>query len=162
MASKGFGRALWLISLALLAIVAGVAIYTARPLLNPEPVLSAPLDPACDLRLGPCAASFPDGGLSLEILPRSIPAMAPLTLRVQLMDLEPSSVEVDFAGVDMNMGFNRVHLEAAGEGGFVGQGMLPTCVRERMAWEAKVLVQTPAGLLAAPFRFETVRGPPPN
>ena len=162
MASKGFGRALWLISLALLAILAGVAIYTARPLLSPEPALSAPLDPACDLRLGPCMASFPKGGLSLEILPRSIPVMAPLNLRVQLRDLEPSSVEVDFAGVDMNMGFNRVHLEAAGEGGFEGQGMLPTCVRERMAWEAKVLVQTPAGLLAAPFRFETVRRTPSN
>jgi hypothetical protein len=158
MASKGFGRALWLIGLVLLAIVAGVAIYTAKPLLSPEPVLSAPLDPACDLRLGPCAASFPEGGLSLEILPRSLPVMAPLTLRVQVRDLEPGSVEVDFAGVDMNMGFNRVHLEPAGEGVFEGQGMLPTCVRERMAWEAKVLVQTPAGLLAAPFRFETVRG----
>lgn len=159
MTSKAFGWALRLLILALLAVIAGVAIHKARPLLNPEPVLSAPLDPSCDLRLGPCTAIFPGGQLSFEIQPRSIPVLAPLTLRVEVRGLEPSGVEVDFSGVDMNMGFNRVGLQSAGVGGFEGQGMLPTCVRDRMAWEAKVLVQTPAGLLAAPFRFETIRRP---
>jgi hypothetical protein len=35
--------------------------------------------------------------------------------------------------------------------------MLPVCVRERMTWEARVLLHLPDGTLAAPFRFETTR-----
>jgi hypothetical protein len=35
--------------------------------------------------------------------------------------------------------------------------MLPVCVRDRMTWEARVLLQFPQRLLAAPFRFETLR-----
>lgn len=160
MASKGVRMALWLVILGLLASVAGVAIIKVRPLLNPEPLFSAPVDPACDLRQGPCRASFPGGGaLSFEILPRAIPLLAPLALNVEVEGVEPGAVQVDFSGVDMNMGLNRVDLKAAGAGRFEGEGMLPTCVRNRMAWEAKVFVETPAGLLAAPFRFETVRRP---
>ena len=158
MTVKGSDRSLWLSALALLAAILGVAVYKALPLLRPEPVLSAPLDPTCDLRSGPCEARFPGGGvLTFEILPRPIPVLAPLSVRVEARGLEPLGAEVDFAGVDMNMGFNRVPLTAAGAGRFEGQGMLPTCVRHRMVWDAKVLLETPAGLLAAPFRFETTR-----
>jgi hypothetical protein len=158
MASAGLNRALWLLILALFGAIAGVAVYKAQPLLNPKPVLAAPLDPDCDLRSGPCRARFPGGGaLIFEILPRAIPVLAPLRLRVEAEGLEARAVEVDFAGVDMNMGFNRVHLAPLGDGRYEGEGMLPTCVRDRMDWEAKVLLQTPAGLLAAPFRFATTR-----
>jgi hypothetical protein len=160
MASKGVRLALWLVGLGLLAVAAGVAILEVRPFLTPEPIFSAPLDPACDLRLGPCSASFPGGGeLSFEIRPRAIPVLAPLALNVEVRGLESGVVQVDFSGVDMNMGLNRVNLEQAGVGRFEGEGMLPTCVRNRMAWEAKVFVETPAGLLAAPFRFQTIRRP---
>ncbi len=160
MAMRGFDRALWLVILGLLAAIAGVAVYKAQPLLNPRPVLSAPLDPACDLRLGPCAAHFPGGGeLTFEILPNTLPVLAPLTLRVGVKGLETHTAEVDFAGVDMNMGFNRVSLTAVGGSRFEGEGMLPTCVRDRMDWEARVLLQGPAGLRAAPFRFQTTRQP---
>lgn len=153
-------RALWLVLLGLLAAIAGVAIYKLQPLLSPKPVLSAPLDPACDLRRGPCTARFPGGGeLTFEVVPNAIPILVPLTLRVAIQGLQASGVEVDFAGVDMNMGFNRVSLVAVGGGRFEGEGMLPTCVRDRMTWEAKVLLQSPAGLLAAPFRFDTTRRP---
>lgn len=160
MAMGGLDRVLWLALAGLLAAIAGVAVYKVQPLLNPQPVLSAPLDPACDLRRGPCIAHFPGGGeLTFEILPGAIPVLAPLELRVEVQGLEARGVEVDFAGVDMNMGFNRVSLTAVGDGRYAGGGMLPTCVRDRMAWEAKVLVEGPKGLVAAPFRFETSRRP---
>ncbi|MGE5152592.1 MAG: hypothetical protein ACM3ST_01130 [Bdellovibrio bacteriovorus] len=160
MALGGFDRALWLVILGLLAAIAGVAVYKVQPLLNPKPVLSAPLDPGCDLRLGPCRARFPGGGeLTFEIRPSTLPVLVPLTLKVAVDGLEASAAEVDFAGVDMNMGFNRVALRPVGGGRFEGEGMLPTCVRDRMSWEAKVLVQSRAGLAAAPFRFETRRNP---
>jgi hypothetical protein len=160
MAMRSLNRVLWLVLGGLLAVIAGVAIHKVQPLLNPQPVLSAPLDPACDLRRGPCAALFPGGGeLTFEILPSTIPVLTSLALRVAVQGLEARGVEVDFAGVDMNMGFNRVRLAEVGVGRYSGEGMLPTCVRDRMAWEAKVLVEGPRGLVAAPFRFETSRRP---
>jgi hypothetical protein len=62
---------------------------------------------------------------------------------------------VDISGVDMNMGFNRATLTRTGPGEFSGPAMLPVCVRARMTWEAKVLLHTDAGLMAAPYRFDT-------
>jgi hypothetical protein len=93
----------------------------------------------------------------------------PLRIDVRLMDLPtPDRVELDLAGYDMDMGYNRVLLEpvvdadadADTPGGtrFTGSGMLPVCVRDRMTWEARVLLYDGGTIRAAPFRFETVRG----
>lgn len=156
MPAQALDRALWLLAAVLVAAIIGVVVYRVQPLLKPEPLFTAPLDPGCDLRSGPCIARFPEGGeLRFEILPGQIPVLAPLTLRVETRGLAVQGVEVDFAGVDMNMGFNRVALVALGGGRFTGDGMLPACVRDHMVWEAQVLLQTPAGLVAAPFRFAT-------
>jgi hypothetical protein len=35
--------------------------------------------------------------------------------------------------------------------------MLPVCVRDRMTWEARVLLHYADGLRAAPFRFDSLR-----
>jgi hypothetical protein len=95
--------------------------------------------------------------VSFAIEPHEIPLVKPLRLRVEIQDLEAQQVEVDFSGVDMNMGFNRFKLSRTGEGEFTGEGILPICVRDAMEWEAKVLVTTPRGLTAAAYRFITVR-----
>ncbi len=133
-------------------------------MLFPEIAESAPLDADCDLRASPCVAEFPGGGsIRFSIEPRSIPLVETLQLAVEAQGLEMQAVEVDFSGVDMNMGFNRVLLSPGqGETAAIaaGQGILPVCVRNRMAWEAKVMVQTGRGLLMAPFRFETYRSLP--
>jgi hypothetical protein len=78
-----------------------------------------------------------------------------LKLSVHTQGIDAHRVEVDFSGVDMNMGFNRVTLEPIGPGDLSGAGMLPACVRARMTWQAKILLYTDAGLMAAPFRFDT-------
>ena len=136
-----------------------VAVYKAWPILFPRAFEIAPLDPNCDLRKGPCVSKLAGGGeISLSIEPRSLPVVQPLELRVEARGLQTTGVEVDFSGVGMNMGFNRPRLEPAGPPGrFAGAAMLPVCVRARMTWEAKVLVETPGGLVAAPFRFDTVK-----
>ena len=148
---------LWALIGVLALAVCGVAAYKIWPLLNPEVSARAPLTPDCDLRAGPCTVAFPDGAkVSFGIEPREIPLVKPLGFEVRLEGLEAHSVEVDFQGVDMNMGYNRARLESAGDNRFSGDGMLPVCVREVMEWEAKVLLQTERGLMAAPFRFITV------
>ncbi len=91
--------------------------------------------------------------------------LRPLRIKVGLDALPmPQRVELDFAGFDMDMGYNRVVLHAGSDPGgdtvsYSGSGMLPICVRDRMTWEARVLIYLPDGILAAPFRFETHRSP---
>jgi len=154
-------RLLWALGVLLFLAMALVAWIKVRPLLYPEVAVEAPLNSDCDLRVGPCEAVFPDGArVAFELSPRGIPLVEELRISVRSEGIDAGDVEVDFAGVDMNMGFNRVHLELVGPGEFAGSGVLPVCVRRRMSWEAKVLLHTDDGLLAAPFRFETYRSGP--
>lgn len=154
-----------LLKLLILALILGVLVvagWKLSPLLLPQAEMQAPLNPACDVHNGPCEARFPDGtSLKFSVEPRTIPLLEPLALRVETQGLEPTQVEVDINGVEMKMGFNRPKLESQGNGVFQGSGTLPVCVRSRMLWEVVVLVQTPRGSYAAPFRFWTVHGAPP-
>jgi len=163
---------LWLAATLLAISAIGVAVYKAWPLLYPQTAERAPLNPRCDLRRAACNVVFESGGsVQLDIQPRGIPVLRPLEVRVQLEALpNPRRVEVDFAGDDMDMGYNRVPLypsepstdkvtAPSGQqpGGYSGSGMLPICVRDRMTWEARVLIHLTDRILAAPFRFETER-----
>lgn len=148
----------WGIAGLLFVALAGVATYKVMPVLNPEVGGTAALDRDCDLRACPCQSQLPGGGsVSFAIKTPGIPLVKPLDLEVRLTDVEASKVEVDFVGIDMNMGFNRPKLSAVGDGVFSGTGMLPVCVRVAMEWEARVLITTPRGLLVAPYRFITVK-----
>jgi len=149
---------LWGIVALLVIALFAVAAYRAWPLLFPEIIQLAPLDPECDLRQGACSASFGEGRtLRFALQPQHIPMLQPLTLEVEVAQLQPHRVEVDFAGVAMNMGFNRPQLHLQQEGRFAGKGTLPVCVLSQMEWEARVLLYTDQGILAAPFRFITYR-----
>lgn len=130
--------------------------YTLAPLLTPKTDLAAPLSD-CDLNRGPCRAALPGGGeVEFSISPRPVPALKPLTLSARVSGIPASQVEVDFAGVDMKMGYNRPLLAAAKEAGtFVGQGNLPVCITGTMIWQATVLVGSGGKNIAIPFRFES-------
>ncbi len=149
----------WLIPVILVvaaAIVGGVAYYF-RDYFEPGPAQILALSD-CDLRVSACSASLPGGGEAwFEILPHPIPLTKPLQLQVQVKGKEISKVEVDFSGVSMNMGYNRPMLKAMGEGRFEGEGLLPVCIRQRMDWEAKLILDTAEGLIIVPYRFETVK-----
>ncbi|MFZ1536414.1 MAG: hypothetical protein WAT23_03400 [Chromatiaceae bacterium] len=153
-----------LVWLSLGALTLGLITYSLLrvwPVLFPQLVATAPLVSSCDLRQGPCMGSLPAGGkVRFDIEPRSIPVLHPLNLTVRTEGLDVHAVEVDFAGTDMNMGYNRVQLEAVGPGDWQGQVTLPTCVRSRMKWEAKVLLATDLGLMAVPFRFDSFNSAP--
>ncbi len=142
-----------------LAILAA-ALYKAWPLLFPTAQVVLPLDPDCKLRSGSCVSLDEHGySVSLSIEPKHLPLLDPLSLRVGIEGIDAQAVSVDFSGVDMFMGYNRVNLDAVGDGLYIGEGRLPVCTQESMIWEAKIMVQTPKGLLIAPFRFVTYRDP---
>ncbi len=157
-AASGAPRRLWFVLALLVLMLIGVTGYKVWPLLHSPLLLIAEPDSGCDLRSGPCEARFSDGArVRLEIRPNTIPTAVPLSIEVALSGLEAQSVEIDFQGVDMYMGFNRAALSQTEPGRYLGQAMIPVCVRTRMTWEARVLIHTPDGLLAAPFRFDTWR-----
>jgi hypothetical protein len=143
-----------------LAVIAAALVYKAWPVLHPDVVAHAPLNDGCDLRTSPCRVSFAEGGeVTLDIRPRGIPLISPLELKVALIGIEAEVVEIDFAGVDMNMGFNRVTLERSASGKYRGEGVLPVCVRDHMVWEARVMLGNRTGIMIAPFRFDTYGTP---
>ncbi|MFN4148266.1 MAG: hypothetical protein ACK4E4_01795, partial [Rhodocyclaceae bacterium] len=102
----------------------------------------------------PCSANLPEGRLSFALMPRPIPVATPLDVEVELEGLHAERVKVDFAGVEMSMGYNRQTLRALGNGRFAGKATLPVCVTGRMLWQATVLVETGSQRIAVPFRFE--------
>jgi hypothetical protein len=154
---SGRYRILWALG-GLLAVIALInLLIRAKDLIEPsaEPTIGAP---ACDLGAGPCTARLPDGGeVTLSVEPRPIPLLRPLALRVVIGGLQADATAVDFLSTDMDMGYNRPSLAADGPGRFRGEGMLPTCTRSHMNWEARVLLTTPRGPIVVPFRFETKR-----
>ena len=91
----------------------------------------------------------------LSAAPRPIRPLQPLRLYVHLIGTQAETVEIDFDGVDMRMGLNRVRLarQSGVDGLYAGQGMLPVCVSGDMRWSATVLVATANGRVAAPFHF---------
>lgn len=156
--SRRLLAALWVSASLLFSTVVAVALSKAWPRLFPPVTRVVAPDPTCDLRAAPCRVRLPAGGwVGLGIEPVGIPLVTPLRLQVEISGLTPGEVAVDFAGVDMDMGYNRVTLSKVGPHRYEGQGMLPVCARARMTWEARVLIRDPDGLLAVPFHFQTHR-----
>ena len=87
--------------------------------------------------------------------PDGIPVAQPLVLTVALEGLVADAVEVDFQGVDMNMGYNRVRLARAPDGRFSGEAMLPACIRGAMSWQATITLDMDDGPWEAAFFFDT-------
>lgn len=140
-----------ILALVLLAVIG----YKLSPLLLPRADQTVIPDPGCDLQRTMCGAPLPQGGrLTFSISPRPIPVTEPLALTVEIEGMAADKVTVDFAGVSMNMGFNRPALERVGPGRFDGQAVLPVCVTGRMTWQATVLLESGRQRIAVPFRFE--------
>ena len=132
--------------------------FKLKDLLEPSVSASASLDESCDLRAGACVSVLPNGGkVSFSLSPKDIPILRPLKLQVKIEGVKASTVEVDFVGIGMEMGYNRSTLEADGQNQFTGKAILPVCVRSKMDWEAKVLLKTDTGIVMAPFRFYTTK-----
>jgi len=82
-----------------------------------------------------------------------VPMVKPFAVIVRTAGFSPDRVEVDFTGIDMNMGYNRPTLQASGDGRFVAEATLPVCITGQMEWQATVLVDTGRERIAIPYRF---------
>jgi hypothetical protein len=140
----------------LILLLIAAAGYWYSPLLLPKSDVTALPDPGCNLHLRTCGATLPDGGhIELSIVPRPIPMVQPLGVEVRVSGAEAKKVEVDFAGIGMNMGYNRPELPRADTGRYAGTASLPVCITGTMSWQATVLVETDRQRIAVPFRFDS-------
>ena len=137
----------------LIAAIIGVIGYKLSPMLRPNADITLPGSP-CNLGLQACTTTLPNGGrLELSIEPRPIRPLQPLQLSVSITGLKADTMEIDFDGSEMKMGYNRPVLTAS-NGRFAGQTILPVCVSGTMEWTATVLVTTDKRRIAIPFNFE--------
>lgn len=146
-------------TVALLALVLLLVVsYKLKDMLKPSVAATAELDESCDLHKAPCTSKLPGGGsVTFSLSPKEIPILRPLQIDVKFEGVEVSEAEVDFTGIGMDMGYNRPQLEPITKNQFKGKAILPVCVRTKMDWEARILLQTERGLLMAPFRFFTLK-----
>jgi len=143
-----------LVAVAALAIAAA-ALYQRFYRAGPGAVHTLPVG-SCNLQQHACAAPLPGGSLHFDITPRPIRTMQTLSLQLTINGIAPRAVAVDFSGVNMDMGYNRFVLTAAGHGRYIGRAALPVCTRNHMLWEAKVLLTGADGAVTAvPYRFAT-------
>jgi len=144
-----------LIGLLLIALVVVVG-YKLSPLLLPRADVVVQPDPACNLQRQACTATLPSGGtVELAMATRPIPMVKPFEVQVTTSGFSPGRVEVDFAGIEMNMGLNRPELAARGNGRFAAQVTLPVCITGAMDWQVTVLIENGGERIAIPWRFSS-------
>ena len=142
-----------LIGLLLIALVVVVG-YKLSPLLLPKADVVVQPDPACNLQRQACAVTLPSGGtVELAMGTRPIPMVRPFEVQVTTTGFSPGRVEVDFSGIEMNMGLNRPELAARGNGRFAAQVTLPVCITGAMDWQVTVLIENGSERIAIPWRF---------
>ena len=149
MSSKTLLNTVIVLSLAILGVIG----YKVSPLILPgaDAILPAVL---CSPSESPCAADLPNGErISFTLTPHPVRPLQTLDVAVQTEALKFDMIEVDFDGVDMKMGYNRIRLSGK-NGVFSGQLMLPVCVSGSMRWAATVIITTPARQIAIPFHFD--------
>lgn len=137
-------------------VLAMLAVAVAGYVWLPRAETTLPPVEGCRLDRQPCAIVLPDGGrLEVELAPRPVPTAAPVRVVVVLSGAQADRVEVDFQGVEMNMGLHRLALDGRGGGRFAGETNLPVCVTGRMVWQATVRIERGRKEIAVPFRFES-------
>lgn len=140
-----------------LALLISTSVGCNEPSLGP----SWPLVTDCDLHQQACSSQSPDQRQQarLSLSPQPIPIARPIEASVLLEGFsDVAKLEIDIAGVNMYMGYNRVSLIADPQqpGRFKGPTMLAFCTNERMQWQVTLIVHNQAGdMTQIPFLLET-------
>jgi hypothetical protein len=148
-------KKIWLDSIGLLLIGIVIVVgYKLSPLLLPQSDVTVLPDPLCDLQVQSCSVRLADGGeLELSMAPRPVPMVKPFQAKVSVTGFQPQRLEIDFAGADMNMGFNRQAFVHQGGAVYVAESSLPVCITGQMDWQVTLLVERPGERIAIPFRL---------
>lgn len=145
----------WVIA-SLLLLAAGFAVQKSG-LLDRKSAVEVILSD-CDLRQGGCPVEYAGQVLVFSIEPQDIKILQPLTLSLSHPgdgSFTAERVSVEFEGINMDMGYNRVFLEPEGETDYRGLGMLPSCTAETMHWLIHLIIRDTSASRDVQFRLST-------
>jgi nitrogen fixation protein FixH len=109
----------------------------------------------CDMNDGPCSAMVGGHRVVLDIMPRPIRAMEPLTFSLSLdAPLKAEQMVIDLTMPGMYMGVNRITARRSGASAYRGEGVIPRCPSGGDLWEAAVEIP---GAGRAVFEFHVDR-----
>jgi hypothetical protein len=158
----------WLF-LAVVGFLAGCTPQSETPAPTVWPMLQD-----CELRESACTAHAPK-----KLTLAQVPGQTPVTEQRVTLSLSPrpvqvarslqasarlegfgedaiESVEIDVAGVNMYMGYNRVPLQHQSSGHYAGPLMLAFCTNDEMNWQVTVLITLKEGHpIQVPFQLTT-------
>jgi len=123
----------------------------------PEGTTVWPIIDDCDLNTQMCTATQGEQSVRLKISPNPIPIAIPLGVELAIQNISAEKIELDIAGANMYMGYNRVTLIPDGENGrYVGGTMLAFCTTEKMQWKITILIHQKDGKqIHIPYLLET-------
>ena len=120
------------------------------------PVLKENLN--CDLSETDCRVmTFDNNIIAMSLSPKPIESEKDLQVKVSLTSDFYTPIEVDFEGLELNMGLIRPKLKLdAKHNFFLGEFYLPICEINEMTWIARLIVKDKNNQLGAfKFKFKT-------
>lgn len=105
----------------------------------------------CDLSKTACKLD----GYEVSLSPLPIIANQNFTVKVSTTDNQSKPIEVDFEGIDQNMGYIRPALSLTESLAYKGHFYIPSCEVPLMQWRARLILQTPQGPKGMNFYFKS-------
>lgn len=132
-----------------------IAAYKLSPALFPAPDIVAAPEPGCDVALSACVANVPGGTVRLEFLTHPVPLVKPFRVALTTQGISPDRIEIDLAGMEMDMGPNRTAFRSTGtgSGSHGAETSLPACVAGAMKWRATIILYTGHQRTVIPYEF---------
>lgn len=98
----------------------------------------------CDLQQGPCQLELPNGQhLELKVKQTHMPVLTNLQMDVKISQMPVKKMLIEFKGAEMDMGKYRYELLPQKQHNvFSAQTILPTCIEDKMIWNATLRIQT--------------------
>lgn len=110
----------------------------------------------CDIGKTACKEILNDGEIEVKLGPLPVTTEKDLGVDVKSTSTDWTPTEVDFEGINLNMGLIRPVLRRSAESIYKGTFYLPVCELPTMQWRARVLMKSREGAQAAVlFYFET-------
>ena len=144
-------------------IIAVLVLFVTGFLLQKLPILQTSAEAEivssdCDLRQGGCEILLGDYRGIFSILPNDFQVLQPLRLELKSQNRSVSNFEqvsVEFEGINMDMGYNRVFLEEQGSQSYQAKAMLPACTADTMFWLIHLIIKDSSGTTDFQFNLQT-------
>lgn len=108
----------------------------------------------CDLLKGACVSELASGEkITLQIRPTNMPVLTSIVLEVKTQNIPVEKMQINFKGKEMNMGEFTYTLKPKNNGTYTVQTILPTCVHDKMIWQALLDIDTQAKHYRVPFQI---------